>query len=90
MRVKHVSLFEAVKLGPDGEDQGHEQLPIQKIMSVPVAPSGGNVMGVVQVSRKGLDPSLAGADFTGEDLKQLERAAEILSRMPFMQEGAVI
>ncbi len=90
MRVKHVSLFEAVKLGAEVEDRSQEQLPIQKIMSVPVAPSGGNVMGVVQVSRKGLDASLSGADFTGEDLKQLEQAAEILARMPFMQEGAEI
>ena len=90
MRVKHVSLFEAVKLGAEEEDRSQEQMPIQKILSVPVVPSGGNVMGVVQVSRKGLDASLAGADFTGEDLKQLEQAAEILSRMPFMQEGAEI
>jgi hypothetical protein len=65
-------------------------MPIQKIMSVPVAGSEGNVIGVVQVSRKGLDSSLSGADFTGDDLKQLEKAAEILSRMPFMQEGAEI
>ena len=87
MRVKHVSLFEAVKLGAgsDEEDRSQEQMPIQKIISVPVASSGGNVMGVVQVSRKGLDASLAGADFTSEDLKQLEQAAEILARMPFMQ-----
>ncbi len=89
MRVKHVSLFEAVKLGAGEEDRSQEQMPIQKIISVPVVRSG-NVMGVVQVSRKGLDASLAGADFTGEDLKQLERAAEILARMPFMQEGAEI
>ncbi len=89
-RVKHVSLFEAVKLGAEEEDRSQEQMPIQKIMSVPVVRSEGNVMGVVQVSRKGLDASLAGADFTGEDLKQLERAAEILARMPFMQEGAEI
>ena len=90
MRVKHVSLFEAVKLGAGDEDRSQEQMPIQKIMSVPVMRSGGNVVGVVQVSRKGLDASLAGTDFTGEDLKQLERAAEILARMPFMQEGAEI
>src|SRR6202795_2508053 len=90
MRVKHVALFEAVKVGAEVEDRSQEQLPIQKIMSVPVAPSGGNVIGVVQVSRKGLDASLAGADFTSEDLKQLEQTAEILSRMPFMQEGAEI
>lgn len=91
MRVKHVSLFEAVKLGAGGEeeDRSQEQMPIQKIMSVPVINSG-TVMGVVQISRKGLDASLAGADFSGEDLKQLEKASEIIGRMPFMQEGAEV
>jgi transcriptional regulator with GAF, ATPase, and Fis domain len=87
MRVKHVSLFEAVKLSPGEEDKSMEQMPIQKIMSVPVA-SGDKVIGVVQVSRKGLDQKMAGADFMGEDLRKLEQAAEILARMPFMQEGA--
>jgi len=90
MRVKHVSLFEAVKLGAAEEDRSQEQMPIQKIMSVPVVSSGGSVMGVVQVSRKGLDASLAGADFANADLRQLEQAAEILCRMQFMQEGAEI
>ena len=90
MRVKHVSLFEAVRLGAEVEDRSQEQMPIQKIMSVPVAAPGGSVVGVVQISRKGLDASLAGADFTNEDLRQLEHAAEILARMPFMQEGAEI
>ena len=90
MRVKHASLFEAVKVEAGEEDRSLDQMPIQKIISVPVAPSGGPVMGVVQVSRKGLDPSLAGADFTNQELKLLEQAAEILARMPFMQEGAEI
>jgi hypothetical protein len=90
MRVKHVSLFEAVKLGAGEEDSSQDQMPIQKIMSAPVAPAGGSVMGVVQISRKGLDPSLAGTDFSAADLKHLEQAAEILARMPFMQEGAEI
>ena len=90
MRVRHVSLFEGVKQGAEEEDRSLDQMPIQKIMSVAVAPSGGTVMGVVQVSRKGLDVSLAGADFTSDDLKLLEQAAEILARMPFMQEGAEI
>lgn len=87
MRVRHVSLFEAVKLSPGEEDNSMEQMPIQKIMSVPVA-SGDKVIGVVQVSRKGLDPKMAGADFSSEDLKTLEQAADILARMPFLQEGA--
>lgn len=92
MRVKHVSLFEAVKLSGAGEeeDKSLEQMPIQKIMSVPVASLNGNVMGVVQISRKGPDASLSGSDFSAEDLKQLEQAAEIIARMPFMKEGAEI
>ncbi len=86
-RVKHARLFETVRLG--GEDsEGPQQMPIQKLMSVPVTSPDGNVLGVVQVSRKGLDASLAGEDFTSEDVKQLERAAAILARMPFMQPGA--
>src|ERR1700693_754047 len=90
MRVKHVSLFEAVKLGAEVEDRSQEQMPIQKIISVPVISSGGNVIGVVQISRKGLDPSLSGADFSNDDLKQLEKAVEVIARMPFMMEGAEI
>src|ERR1700687_5879341 len=53
MRVKHVSLFEAVKLGAGEEDRSQEQMPIQKIMSVSVACSGGNSMGGVRGSRYG-------------------------------------
>jgi hypothetical protein len=83
-------LFEAVKLGAevDEDDRSQQQMPIQKIMSVPIARSEGDVVGVVQISRKGLDASLAGADFTPDNLRQLEQAAEILARMPFMQDGA--
>jgi hypothetical protein len=85
-RVKHVSLFETVKLGTGDETERTEQMPIQKIISVPVADTEGNVVGVVQLSRKGLDATLAGLDFTGEDLNQLERAAKVIARMPFMKE----
>ena len=56
MRVKHASLFEAVKIvsPADENERSMEQMPIQKIMSVPVVRPGGEVVGVVQVSRKGL------------------------------------
>jgi hypothetical protein len=80
MRVKHASLFEAVKLGSSRKKIGaRNKCRFRK--SCRFRPrSAGNVMGVVQVSRKGLDASVAGADFTTEDLKlQLEQAAEILS-----------
>jgi hypothetical protein len=87
-RVKHVSLFESVRLGASEDDQRSEQMPIQKIMSVPLSQPGGKVVGVIQISRKGLDHSLAGGDFTSEDLKRLELAAVVLARMPFMEDGA--
>jgi hypothetical protein len=89
-RVKHVSLFESVKLGAKEDNQAAEQMPIQKIMSVPVSQPGGKVIGVIQISRKGLDSSLAGVDFTSEDLKRLEQAATVLARMPFMEEGTPV
>jgi len=84
-RVKHASLFESVRLGKPEENQASEQMPIQKIMSVPVMQAEGKVVGAIQVSRKGLDFSLAGTDFTTDDLKLLERAATVMARMPFMQ-----
>ena len=87
-RVKHASLFETVKLGAVEDNRGSEQMPIQKIMSVPVMLPEGKVVGVVQISRKGLDSSLAGTDFTNDDLKRLEQAAAFLAHMPFMGEGA--
>lgn len=85
-RVKHVSLFESVKLGSDDDDSGSGQMPIQKIMSAPISDSAGKVIGVVQISRKGLDSSLAGTDFSNDDLKRLEQAAVILAQFPFMAE----
>ena len=57
-------------------------------MSVPVIGPDGKIAGVVQVSRKGLDPSLSGKDFSNEDLKQLEQIATILSRMKLMDSGS--
>jgi hypothetical protein len=52
IRVRHVSLFESVKLaGAETEEYGAQQMPIQKLMSVPIVGSDGRVVGVVQVSR---------------------------------------
>lgn len=89
-RVKHVSLFESVKLGGARDEGGSEQMPIQKIMSVPVTHSDGVIVGVIQISRKGLDSSLAGNDFSGDDLKRLEQAAAVFAHMPFMDEQSSV
>lgn len=85
-RVKHASLFESMKLHEPSPGEESNPMPIQKIVSVPIIAPGEQVVGVLQISRKGIDPSLAGADFTTEDLKLIEQAAETLGTLPFMQE----
>src|SRR5271154_6743667 len=55
-RVKHASIFETIKpVGADVEDPA-PPAPIQKLMSVPILDQQSAVMGVIQISRKGLDP----------------------------------
>jgi hypothetical protein len=80
-RVKHASIFETIK--PDGNDSNEAAAPspIQKLMSVPVMDQDSNVVGVIQISRKGLDARFA-QDFSREDLHDLELAAGILASAP--------
>lgn len=89
-KVRHVSLFETVKLHGGESSEEIDPMPIQKIMSVPITAPKKKVVGVVQISRKGLDPALAGADFTSDDLKLLEKVADVLAAMPFMQEETAV
>ena len=80
-----MSLFESVRLGNGSEgNEVVDPTPIEKLMSVPVQNDQGVVLGVIQISRKGLDASAAGPDFTNEELHHLERSAGIIARMPFM------
>jgi hypothetical protein len=80
-KVKHASIFETIKpSGPDGDEQA-SPTPIQKLMSVPILDRHHNVLGVIQVSRKGLDARFA-QDFSREDLHDLELAAGVLSSSP--------
>jgi len=53
-------------------------------MSTPVMDSEQDVLGVVQVCRKGLTQDEAGPDFTLSDLQNLELASKILAKLPFM------
>ena len=59
--VKHASVFEGVKLAAANAEL------IQKIISAPIL-VGDQVVGVIQISRKGANPKAAGPDFTSEDL----------------------
>ena len=76
-RVKHLSVFEVVKIGEPGDDSE----VIQKLMSAPIEDPNGNVVGVIQVSRKAEHPSGAGADFTTDDLRELESVAGLIGRL---------
>src|SRR5579863_9126894 len=55
-RVKHASIFETIKPIVVEDDPPQPPPPIQKLMSVPILDHESSVLGVVQVSRKGLDP----------------------------------
>ena len=79
-RVKHASIFETIKpTTTDFEDPPPP--PIQKLMSVPIIDRTANVVGVIQISRKGLDPKYA-QDFSREDLHDLEIVAGLLATAP--------
>jgi GAF domain-containing protein len=80
-RVKHASIFETIKPGATESDEPAPPAPIQKLMSVPIMDQGSNVVGVIQISRKGLDPKFA-QDFSREDLHDLELAAGLLATAP--------
>src|ERR1700741_638089 len=84
-RVKHASIFETVKLGESEGVDTSQPLPIQKLMSAPVVDENAKVLGVIQISRKGSEATFAGADFSREDLHELELAAGILAESTVMR-----
>jgi hypothetical protein len=84
-RVKHASIFETIKpVGVEAEAPPLHPEPIQKLMSVPILDPQQSVLGVIQISRKGLDPRFT-QDFSREDLHDLELAAGVLAASPVMQ-----
>ena len=82
-RVKHASIFETIKPVGDETDDPAPPSPIQKLMSVPILDQHLTVLGVIQISRKGLDPRFT-QDFSREDLHDLELAAGLLAVSPVM------
>ena len=72
--VPHRTVFELIKLDdPQLKNDHHPR--IQKLMSAPILGEQDEVLGVVQVSRKGISPGAAGPDFVVEELQELERIA---------------
>ncbi|HEY1272729.1 MAG TPA: GAF domain-containing protein [Terriglobales bacterium] len=84
-KVKHVRVFEDVRSGTGEQGEDLDATPIQKIMSVPVQ-ADGEVLGVIQISRKGLDAVSSGPDFTTDDLRLLEKAAAAIAKMKVLSE----
>jgi hypothetical protein len=82
-RVKHASIFETIKPNGTESDTPAPPAPIQKLMSVPIMDQDSNVLGVIQISRKGMDPRFA-QDFSREDLHDLEVAAGVLATSPVL------
>jgi hypothetical protein len=84
-RVKHASIFETIKpAGVEDDAVVAPPAPIQKLMSVPILDAQATVLGVLQISRKGLDARFT-QDFSREDLHDLELAAGLLAGSPVMQ-----
>jgi GAF domain-containing protein len=79
---KHPTVFEAVDLS-----EQEKAAPIQKIMSSPMI-ADGNVVGVIQISRKGRAGDAIGPDFTQRDLAELSAVGAILGKylttLPFV------
>ncbi len=82
--VQHANVFETIKLTTLGQSEGPGASTIQKLMSTPVVDTEHDVLGVVQVCRKGFTQDEAGPDFTLNDLQNLELASKILAKLPFM------
>lgn len=71
--ARHVAIFEQIRTDPDASEAPK---PIQKIMSVPLW-KGEEIIGVLQVCRKGADQQLAGSDFGKGELVALTELARV-------------
>ncbi|MFZ0998948.1 MAG: GAF domain-containing protein, partial [Candidatus Sulfotelmatobacter sp.] len=60
---------------------GLDEQVIQKLMSAPVLDRSGEVIGVIQISRKAPRLEAAGPDFTPEDLQKLEAVARFVGTL---------
>ena len=85
-RVKHASIFETIKPSSEAAEEMAAPSPIQKLMSVPIMDHESTVVGVIQISRKGLDPRYA-QDFSREDLHDLELVAGVLATAPALMQN---
>ena len=73
--VRHASVFEGAKV--PGESAGEA---IQKIISAPIL-TDGRVVGIIQISRKGLNAINAGPDFTADELGKVLALCKPLGKL---------
>lgn len=71
---RHATVFEGAKMG------GESGEAIQKIISAPIL-SGQKVVGILQISRKGANPTSAGPDFTSEDVGKVVALCKPLAKL---------
>jgi hypothetical protein len=72
--VRHATVFEGVKAATTTGES------IQKIISAPILDDE-KVVGVIQISRKGMNPPEAGADFSAEDLRRVLALCKPLGKL---------
>jgi hypothetical protein len=72
--VRHATVFEGVKIGGESSEL------IQKMISAPIL-SGDKVVGVIQISRKGTNPIVAGPDFSADDLGKVLALCKPLGKL---------
>jgi len=86
--VQHANVFESIKLSTLGQSDKPGANAIQKLMTTPVVDPQQRVLGVIQICRKGITQDDAGPDFTLNDLQNLEAAARVLAKLPFMNSSS--
>jgi hypothetical protein len=78
--VRHATVFEGVKAPTTSGES------IQKIISAPIL-NEGNVVGVIQISRKGASVTAAGPDFTADDLGKVLAICRPLGKLVRVMAG---
>jgi hypothetical protein len=72
--TRHATVFEGLKIGGDSAEV------IQKIISAPIL-DGDKVIGVIQISRKGANATVAGPDFTAANLGKVLAICKPLGKL---------
>ena len=88
-KIRHIAIFETIRLDDPETVFQPETLVIQKLMSAPVLNDEGKVWGILQVSRKGVDARLSGPDFTPKDLQQLAAVARAIGHSISLKASAI-